>query len=302
MTALGVGLIGLVVALALVFPRKLAEYVSEGLSLAVSRVLPTAFPFMILTSLVEVYSRPALIGKISAFIGWIFGIPSCTAGALIIGNVSGFPIGAKLSVDLYKTGVVSRSTCERLIAYSNTPSPAFVVGVVGSSLFGSGEIGMLLLISLFAGNIIAAQFFRQKEDKCDNTQVISRQTYSFVESVKSAGSASVTLISFIVIFSVLTGFVRDYVSFLPLRDIIILFLEVTNATSHITSTLADFPLISIALTAFSLGFGGLSVMAQTSAFTSDTDISVFTYFKIKLLSALSSLLVSIILYLIIYIM
>ncbi len=302
LTVIGIGLIVAVIALALFFPTKLSSYVNEGLSLALSRVLPTAFPFMILTSLVEVYSRPILAGKIFAFIGWLFGIPSSAVGALIIGNISGFPIGAKLSVDLYKSGIISKGACERLIAYSNTPSPAFIVGVVGVSLFGSGELGILLLASVLVGNIIAAQFFREKERECREMDIISRQSYSFAQSVKSAGSASVTLISFIVIFSVLVGFVRDHLPLLPLRDVIILFLEVTSATNHITNTLLDFPLISIALTAFSLGFGGLSVMAQTSAFTSDTDISVFPYFKIKLVSALSSLFVSIILYLIFYIL
>lgn len=295
---LGIGLIAAVIVLATLFPKRLAEYVNEGLSLAIERVLPTAFPFMVLTSLVEVYSRPALNGFISSLISRLFCIPRSAVGALIIGNVSGFPIGAKLSSEQYSSGAISKETCERLIAYSNTPSPAFVIGVVGGSLFGSGGVGILLFISVILGNLIAARLFKQNKGICQNKEFIVGQSYSFVDSVKSAGSACVNLISFIVIFSVIVGFVKDYIDFTPLKAIIIIFLEVTSATSYITRELTNSTLLSIALTAFSLGFGGISVMAQTAAFTSDTDLSVFPYFKIKLASAISSLFVSIILYLI----
>lgn len=294
----GIGLIAAVIALATIFPKKLAEYVNEGLSLAIEKVLPTAFPFMILTSLVEVYSRPALKGVISSLVSRIFSIPKSAVGALIIGNVSGFPIGAKLACELYSGGAISRDSCERLIAYSNTPSPAFIIGVVGGSLFGSTKLGILLFISVILGNAITARLFKQKEDICQNDVLIVGQNYSFVESVKSAGSACITLISFIVIFSVLVGFVRDYIDFVPLQALIIIFLEVTSATSYITKELTNIPLVTFALTAFSLGFGGLSVMAQTAAFTAERDLSLFPYFKIKLVSALASLLVSIFLYLI----
>lgn len=297
---LGIGLIVAVVLLALFFPSKLAEYVNEGLELAVERVLPTAFPFMILSSLVEAYSRPALKGHLANFIGRLFGMPRSAAGALVIGNVSGFPIGAKLAVDLYREGVISKALSERLIAYSNTPSPAFIVGSVGVLMLGSGELGILLVVSVMLGNILSAQFFRAKEDKCREIDVISGQSFDFVECVKSAGTASVTLISFIVIFSVAAGFVKEYITLFPLREIIIIFLEVTSAASYIASSLNAYPLISVALLAFALGFGGLSVMAQTSAFTSDTDISILPYFKIKLTSGILSSLVSVILYLLFF--
>ena len=53
------------------------------------------------------------------------------AFALAMGITSGYPVGAKVASDLYKDKLCSKIEAERLIAFTNSSGPLFVIGAIG---------------------------------------------------------------------------------------------------------------------------------------------------------------------------
>lgn len=280
--AVSVGMILLLIGVAFFLSDSLGDYAREGMRLAVERVIPTTLPFMILSgmavNLIDIDSLPIL----SRGFERAFGISHSAFGIFLIGNLTGFPIGAKMTADAYRSGRLDKESAERLLAYSDNPSFPFVIGVVGESLLGDIRLGVLLLASLGISTLLSAQLFRDKSRKMSYNRFIARQKYSFVESVKSAAASALTMTAFISFFFTLVGAVRDGIKNLAFRIALMLPLEITGALSEVcTESTLPLPL-RVALAGFALGFGGISVMLQVSAFSSEAELSMRKYFIIKL--------------------
>ena len=276
-----------------------SEYVTEGMRLAVECVIPSSFTFMIISDLYLFIGRPENLGLIKVTFGSLLGIPSSCISAFICGNLGGFPIGAKMISDIYSLGGVSKDDAERLIPLCNNPSCAFVVGGVGLGIYRDLRVGFLLLVSLWISTALCGIITRRNANKFEFTEYKNRQNYNFVSSVKSAGLSCVSLISFITVFSVIGGIIKKRVKFAPISYLISSFLEVTNAVKGFSSIYPISPLLALSLSAFSLGFGGISVAMQSSIFTSGCGIGMRKYYLIKLLEGVLCSAVFSILYLII---
>jgi hypothetical protein len=77
----------------------------------------------------------------------VFNEPGESAIAIIIGTISGYPVGAKVVCSLVRDNKISKEEAERLLAFCNNSGPLFILGTVGISLFGNKTIGFILLIT-----------------------------------------------------------------------------------------------------------------------------------------------------------
>ena len=70
----------------------------------------------------------------------VFNVPGEGIFALLMGSISGYPIGAKTVSNLKSQGIINSIESERLIAFTNNSGPLFILGTVGISLFHSIKI------------------------------------------------------------------------------------------------------------------------------------------------------------------
>ena len=82
------------------------------------------------------------------------------AFALIMGWLSGYPVGTKIAVHFRQNNICSKEDCERLLSFTNNSGPLFIVGACGTSLFGNSVIGFLLLITHILGAFSVGVIFR----------------------------------------------------------------------------------------------------------------------------------------------
>ena len=270
------------------------NYVKEGMNLAISCVIPSSFPFMVISDMYVAYGKPENILVLRKSLCKLLSFSPKGLAPLICGNIGGFPIGAKMVSDLYSSGSLSRNEAERLLPLCNNPSCAFIIGGVGLGIYGDARLGFLLLSAVYTSTLICGMITRSNCTENVFTKDNIKQNYIFVESVKRAGINSVSIISFISIFSVLTGIVKKRVKYAPLYCLLFSILEVTNAIKGFSEYTTISPSLAISLSAFSLGFGGICVGMQSSAFTSSAGLGMRKYYLIKLLegiiaSALASL-------------
>ncbi|MGN0470971.1 MAG: nucleoside recognition domain-containing protein, partial [Acutalibacteraceae bacterium] len=86
----------LFLAVLLIFPSSSSEGVKNGLNYSANLLLPSLFPFMVLSSFVIRSGFSEFIGKaLSPVIKFLFGLPAICSSAIILSFVGGFPVGAQ---------------------------------------------------------------------------------------------------------------------------------------------------------------------------------------------------------------
>ena len=262
---------------------EVSGYILEGMELAVKAVIPSSLPFMIIADLYTHYGSPEELTVIGNMLCKAVGIKQYMLSAFICGNVGGFPIGAKMAADLYSINKRDKDELERLIPLSSNPSSAFVIGGVGLGMYRDTRIGIILLTGIFISMLLCAKITKPKTSNIIFSNDISKQKYNFVTSVKQSGLSCISLISFISIFSAVVGLVKNHIKNTVISYSLITILEVTNAVK-IFSNSHQIPLhISVGLSGFALGFGGLSVMMQSAALLSGSGLDMKKYLLIKLI-------------------
>ena len=120
----------------------------RGLLLWAGTVLPALLPFFFLTSLLssagiaESLSRGA-----DRPMNVLFRQSGVSFFVFLTSILSGYPVGAKMTAELCKKGILSRSEGTRTACLCSTSGPLFVIGSVGTALFGDKRIGVAIYLS-----------------------------------------------------------------------------------------------------------------------------------------------------------
>lgn len=286
----------------------------NGLSLWANSVVPSLFPFFVATELLSQTNAVYLLGKLlNNFMRPLFNVRGEGSFALIMGIISGYPVGAKIASNFRQNNICSKEECERLLSFTNNSGPLFIIGTVGVSMFGSSTIGLLLFITHLLASITVGIIFRfwkyEKSHQSRNTPFsnntnnlhLSNLGEVLANSITNSISSIVMIGGFVVLFSVIISILKssqivDLISsiLIPIFNalhiptsfaspLITGFLEITNGINAIANIHIKEISINIIFTAFLLGFGGISVFLQVLSITSKTDLSIKPYIYGKLL-------------------
>ena len=123
----------------LLFPDVSAAAAREGVALCLQTVLPSLFPFFVLSSLLVQSDVPRLLSRAMAGVMYpLFGVSGAGASALILGLLGGYPVGARTVAELYGRGEIAREEAEQLLAFCNNSGPGFFLGVCGTAVLREG--------------------------------------------------------------------------------------------------------------------------------------------------------------------
>ena len=115
----------LISAAALVFaPEEAMEGAKSGLTLCLNVIVPSLFPFFVLSSLVVDLGIAARLGRLlEPIMRPLFRVSGSCAGALVLGFIGGYPVGARTALQLYQQGFCTKTEAERLWHSATTPVP-----------------------------------------------------------------------------------------------------------------------------------------------------------------------------------
>lgn len=318
-------LISIFLILIVVFSKSAFNSARRGFMLWVNSVIPSLLPFFICIELLKKTNFMKVIGRLlEPIMRPIFNIPGCGAIALAMGISSGYPIGAKITSDLYEEKLCTKVEAERLLAFTNTSGPLFIIGAVGIGMFGNSTIGILLLLTHFLSAISVGILFRNygksaQEPKThlpsstSNLSSIISQKEDFSinklgeimgNAIKNSINILLIIGGYITFFSVLTNilsetYILEYLSiiinsFLNLfnfsmkmsKDILIGLLEITNGIKNLSELKNIMYIEILTIVSFILGFGGFSVHMQVSSIIANSKLSMKPYLFGKLLQGI----------------
>ena len=278
--------------MALAYSDKVIEGVVAALTLCASTIIPTLFPFMILSDLIGGAitaisdDTHTSTNKKKTSIVWL--IP------FFLGALCGFPLGIRALADLYRRGQISKNEGDRLITFVNNTGPAFVIAGVGRRLFSSAQIGVLLyVVQILSAVLCGILFYRTdtsdpKDALCDFRSSGTPPSFSFLDTVKSCALSALYITALTALFSALASLASVFFINSLLLGFFYSFLEVGGATFYASILSKTAPVTACVLASFAISFGGCAVHMQCFLFLENTPFSKRRYLLAKLTQGLLS--------------
>ena len=95
--------------LTFIYSDEAIDAMGKGMRLCVNTVIPSLFPFLVVSEIFVASGGATLVGKLlSPVLGRIFGISGEGCVAYILGVLCGFPIGSRSAVSLYERGIIGK--------------------------------------------------------------------------------------------------------------------------------------------------------------------------------------------------
>ena len=267
----------------LLFPSAAAEGARTGLRFCGEILVPSIFPFMVLSAFVV---KSGVASRLSTVLQPVtrrlFRLPGCTGATIVIGLIGGYPAGARGIKALIERGDITPAQGERMLSFAVGAGPAFVISVVGTGLLGSGTAGVILFFSQIAAAILigifTGHFFQDPRPSAPlhKTETPSDPdfTTALVESSADSTNGMLNMCAFVVLFSAVlnimrvsgaSGWITSALMALGLSEstassLLSILLEVTSGCTEASRAGASPTLIS-----FALGWSGACVHFQIAA-------------------------------------
>ena len=288
--------------LMLLSPREVFDGAADGLLLWFQVIVPTLFPFMLISNLLIESGGTDLIARvIGKGFARLFGTSSGGSYAVIAGFLCGYPMGAKVTADLLRKGKITPREGKYLLSFCNNTSPVFIMNFIVWKTFGQQELLISTLLILLGVPVLLSFLFRRLYLKNEtgfpevsgagNRKDGNRETGMFDRCMMDAFESIVKVGGYIIFFSIIIALMEKAAEELPVLLFAAPLLEVTNGIllihSRIRETLISYPLV-MGLTAF----GGLCSVAQTDCMLQGTRLSILPYAIQKLTAAAAASLIA----------
>lgn len=258
----------------------------EGLDLCLKTIIPSLFPFFVLSNLLinMLHSSDAYIVK---YMAGIFSIPRGAEVLLICSFLGGYPVGAQCIGRLYRSKSITKNEAEKLLAYCSNAGPSFIFGMI-SGLFQERWIPWALWSIHIVSAFFVSRYFSPGEGF---EKKITQANMTIVEAVQSAVTIMGQVCAWVLLFRILISFLNRWILWIfPVIYRIILSgaLELTNGCTELLNI--DDSNLRFIICSVLLAFGGLCVGLQTASVTNGINLKY--YFLGKTLQATISLCLS----------
>ena len=279
-------------------PSSTFQYAYSGLYQWAVKMVPTLFPFMMISSIMLYSGIDIELGRIiSRLLSRVYRYSEYGLYAIFIGFLCGFPMGAKVVSELYENGKISRGEAESLLGFCNNIGPAYFLGIILPMLGECGFhnklpfiFGMYGIPALY-GIILSRIYYKRKNTANEQNNFVqpkpqSQTQPSLPSLLKRAcleNTQSLILLGGYITF---TNAFRVSLDFLPLSDnakaIMSSLIEIIGGVQTIYLTdMTNAVKVFCIMTA--LCFGGVSCFLQASCFLEGSKLSLADYLKHKII-------------------
>lgn len=273
----------------IIFPSLYIKQTFDGISAWAFNVLPSVLPFMFFTKVLTSLDSLSSISRVFKKPFYkLFKTHHRSSFVFFTSIISGYPVGAKMTADLYNQGTISRTDAFKMCSFCSTSGPMFIIGAVGVGMLKNATYGYIIFLSHILGAFLngilyrnlKVQEFQQERTSLSNKKIdISSLVLDSALSIISVGAI-------IAIFFVIITSLSPIFNILPPQISCILegFIEITKGCIDIASSINT--KWSIVATTFVISFGGISTMLQSMSMLSSIKIPFKTLLKQKLTHAI----------------
>lgn len=143
------------------YPSESLHASLRGLSIWWEVLFPALFPFFVISELLLGFGIVHFFGKLlDPLMRPIFRLPGIGGFVVTMGYMSGYPVGARLTSQLWEQRLITRAEGERLVAFTTTSDPVFLIGAVAVGFFHNVALAPLLAVAHYGGGLIIGILMR----------------------------------------------------------------------------------------------------------------------------------------------
>lgn len=157
---MGLAVIVFTIALVL-YPQQGFNAGISGLKMFWDIVFPSLLPFFILAELLLGLGIVHGLGVfLEPLMRPLFSVPGIGAFALSMGLAAGYPMDAVITARFRENGLCSRIEGERMLAFTNTADPLFMITAVAVGMFKSPGLGAIIAIAHYISAFLVGISFK----------------------------------------------------------------------------------------------------------------------------------------------
>ncbi|SDO80733.1 sporulation integral membrane protein YlbJ [Paenibacillus sp. yr247] len=313
------------------FPHDGLHAALRGVSIWWDVLFPALFPFFVISEIMLGFGIVHFFGTLlDPMMRPVFRIPGIGGFVMAMGFAAGYPVGAKLTSQLWDRQLVNREEGERLVAFTTSSDPIFLIGAVSIGFFHDASLAMILAVAHYGGSILIGLMMRfhgrkslptpQKSNSegwvwkrafdamhaariSDGRSIGALLSQSIMQSISLIFVVGGLVVFFSVVLEVLTAAKVMNAMYLLISYILQLtglphelsqavmngLFEVTLGAKAAGNAPAALALSSkVAIGAFVLSWGGMSVHAQIVSLLSHTNLRYLPFVIARFIHALLS--------------
>ncbi|MFR4556433.1 MULTISPECIES: hypothetical protein [Blautia] len=229
----------------------------------------------------------------------VLGVSAAGAYAVIVGALCGYPVGAKITSDLYENHQISESEAKYLLTFTNHASPVFVRTylchiclkdqIPARTVFGIFALSDLTIMLLFRFVVYRNKIQFLSADKKKKTPVSSSSGAFLDVSIMNGFETVTRLGGYILMFSILSACISHFWNMKNLIGYTLSgILELTTGLCRLQNANIHMQWKYL-LTLFLTAFGGICITFQTRSLVT-RKLSMLPYITAKLLNGITTVL------------
>ncbi|MGB4177792.1 MAG: sporulation integral membrane protein YlbJ [Halanaerobiales bacterium] len=217
----------------IIFSEEAFAAALEGLRVWWEIVFPSLLPFFVIAEILMGLGVVHFLGVLlEPLMRPVFKVPGVGSFALAMGLASGYPIGAKITSNLRRKKLCTKTEAERLLSFTCTANPSFMLGAIAVGMFRRADLGLIIATTHYISSILVGillRFYRGEESSTgildssngvgQRKNIFSRAVNELIDarrkdgrdigqllgdSIKEAINTILMVGGFIILFSVLT--------------------------------------------------------------------------------------------------
>lgn len=280
---------GIIILIFFLYPQVVSASAKEGLLLWFQVVLPALLPFLILSSVILGLGIDGSISRlVSPVLTRVFGISKAGCYPVVIGMLSGYPLGAATVAEMVRREKISLEEAQYILHFCNNASPMFLLEFIGVNCLGLRQPLLVLGIIYLAAwtNALIERLLRRRSFQGEMPPMwLMQQKVSLIELLDDSILRGFTVLAkvggYIILFSILAGVLEQALPLpVSVRAVITGLLEITSGADQMVHMAIPEQHRMILLLGCS-AFGGCSSVAQSASVLADTGLSIRKYICAK---------------------
>lgn len=280
------------------------DSINYSLNLWVKNIIPSLFPFFIISDILINYDITKYIPKfIKDIFKYLFNINEECLTIFLLSMISGFPSNARNTRIMLEKKKISIDDANHILIFSHFSNPLFILATIPIFFFHNENVGIILLISHYLSNIFLGIIVRKKGklkfNFIQNNTSNNKFSEIFISSIKKSINTITTIGGIVTVFLVLSSLITHFLNLNDYNSMLIKgLMEMTIGIDSLASLNISL-IYKLTITSMFLAFGGLSVHMQVINEIIETDIKYSYYFVGRIMQMFISFLITFIICLII---
>ena len=145
----------------IISPQKYINVSLSAIEVWAKVLLPALFPFFVFTKLLTSLGTVLQLSMSFKNVCYkLYKTPPISSYLFFMSILTGYPVGSKLTADLYNNGQLSKSDAKKCITFTSNSGPMFIIGSVGIGMLLSKTAGYIIFASHILGAIVNGLLYR----------------------------------------------------------------------------------------------------------------------------------------------